>query len=86
MLFMFAGDTINSPINLNLARTKKIIKLKGNLITLEPLDVKKHTRGYFEVSQDENIHRYTGNSVPKDINEIEMLYCSACGLERKEKF
>ena len=50
-----------------------MIKLKGNLITLEPLDVKKHARGYFEVSQDENIHRYTGNSVPKDIDEIEML-------------
>ena len=50
-----------------------MITLKGNLITLEPLDVKKHARGYFEVSQDENIHRYTGNFVPKDIDEIETL-------------
>ena len=50
-----------------------MITLKGKLITLEPLDVKKHARGYFEVSQDENIHRYTGNTVPKDIDEIETL-------------
>lgn len=57
-----------------------MITLKGKLITLEPLDVKKHARGYFEVSQDENIHRYTGNSVPKDIDEIETL------LKKYEKY
>ena len=57
-----------------------MITLKGNLITLEPLDVKKHARGYFEVSQDENIHKYTSNSVPKDIDEIETL------LKKYEKY
>lgn len=47
--------------------------MRGNLVTLEPLNVKKHAKGYFEISQDENIHRYTGNNVPKNIEEIETL-------------
>lgn len=47
--------------------------LKGNLITLEPLCIPKHAKGYYEVSQDENIHRYTGNTVPAHISDIEKL-------------
>lgn len=47
--------------------------MRGNLISLEPLDVAKHAAGYFEVSLDENIHRYTGNSVPKCVDEVEAL-------------
>ena len=47
--------------------------LKGNLITLEPLCISKHAKGYYEVSQDENIHRYSGNSVPSNITDIEKL-------------
>ena len=47
--------------------------MSGNLITLEPLDIAKHAAGYFEVSLDENIHRYTGNHVPKCISEVEAL-------------
>ena len=47
--------------------------MKGKLITLEPLDVQKHAKGYFEVSQDENIHKYAGNTVPKCIDETVAL-------------
>ena len=50
-----------------------MITIKGNLITLEPLDIEKHARGYFAVSQDENIHKYTGNSVPQNEDEIVLL-------------
>ena len=50
-----------------------MITMKGNLITLEPLDIEKHARGYFAVSQDENIHKYTGNSVPQNVDEIVLL-------------
>lgn len=50
-----------------------MITTKGNLITLEPLDIEKHARGYFAVSQDENIHKYTGNSVPQNVDEIVLL-------------
>ena len=46
-----------------------MITMKGNLITLEPLDIEKHAKGYFAVSQDENIHRYSGNTVPKCMDE-----------------
>ena len=46
-----------------------MITMKGNLITLEPLDIEEHAKGYFVVSQDENIHRYTGNTVPKCMDE-----------------
>lgn len=46
-----------------------MITMKGNLITLEPLDIEEHAKGYFAVSQDENIHRYTGNTVPKCMDE-----------------
>lgn len=57
-----------------------MITLKGEKITLEPLDIEKHAKGYFEVSQDENIHRYTGNTVPKDLEEVTAL------LEKYEAF
>ena len=51
-----------------------MITLKGKLITLEPLDIQKHAKGYFEVCQDENIHKYVGNTVPKHIEEtVELL-------------
>jgi len=46
-----------------------MITMKGNLITLEPLDIPKHAEGYFAVSQDENIHRYTGTSVSGSLEE-----------------
>ena len=50
------------------------ITMKGKMITLEPLDVQKHAKGYFEVCQDESIHKYTGNTVPQCIDEtIELL-------------
>jgi len=50
-----------------------MITMVGKLITLEPLDVEKHAKGYFEVSQDENIHRYSGNTVPENLDEIIVL-------------
>lgn len=57
-----------------------MITMKGQLVTLEPLDIAKHANGYFKVSQDENIHKYTGNTVPKDIDEIIEL------LKKYEKY
>ena len=57
-----------------------MITMKGKLITLEPLDVNKHAEGYFEVSQDENIHKYTGNTVPETVEEITVL------LQKYEEF
>ena len=57
-----------------------MITMKGKLITLEPLNVQKHAKGYFEISQDENIHTYTGNTVPKHIDEIIEL------LKKYEKY
>ena len=48
--------------------------MKGKLITLEPLDIQKHAVGYFEMAQDENIHKYVNNTVPKHIDEtVELL-------------
>lgn len=44
--------------------------MKGTLITLEPMDIKKHAEGYFMVSQDVNIHKYVGNTVPDSVDEI----------------
>ena len=51
-----------------------MITMKGKMITLEPLDIQKHANGYFEVCQDENIHKHTGNTVPLHIDEtVELL-------------
>ena len=50
-----------------------MVTMKGNLITLEPLCIEKHTKGYFDVLQDEKIHRYTGNVVPDNIDEVRTL-------------
>lgn len=57
-----------------------MITMKGKTITLEPLDVQKHAKGYFEVCQDKNIHTYTGNTVPQCIDETIKL------LEKYEKY
>ena len=37
------------------------------------MDIEKHAKGYFEVSQDESIHKYVGNDIPKDLDEIVAL-------------
>ena len=50
-----------------------MVTMKGNLITLEPLCIEKHTKGYFDVLKDEKIHRYTGNVVPANIDEVRIL-------------
>lgn len=57
-----------------------MVTMQGTRITLEPLNVQKHATDYFEVSQDERIHEYTGNTVPKSVNEIVAL------LEKYEKY
>ena len=54
--------------------------LKGEIVTLEPLDIPKHARGYFDVCQDEKIHEYTGNTVPESVDEIVAL------LSKYEKY
>ena len=51
----------------------KMITLKGKLVTLEPSDVSKHAKGFFDVCLDENIHKYTGNTVPRTVDEIVAL-------------
>ena len=58
----------------------KMITMKGNLVTLEPLDVTKHAKGYFDVMQDECIHTYAGTTVPKTVEEVAAL------LKKYEEF
>jgi len=50
-----------------------MLKMKGQLITLEPLNIEKHAKGYFDVCQDERIHLYTGNHVPSKLHEVVKL-------------
>ncbi|MBI9013067.1 MAG: GNAT family N-acetyltransferase [Clostridiales bacterium] len=47
--------------------------MKGCLITLELMDIEKHAKGYFEISQDPKLHEYVGNTIPKNIEEIKDL-------------
>lgn len=54
--------------------------LKGEIVTLEPLDIPKHAKGYFDVCQDEKIHEYTGNTVPESVDESVAL------LNKYEKY
>ena len=57
-----------------------MVTMTGKLITLEPLCIAKHAKGYFDVSQDVNIHKYTGNTVPSHLSETIEL------LEKYEKY
>lgn len=50
-----------------------MITMVGKLVTLEPLEIEKHSEGYFKVSQDENIYKYVGNTVPESMDEIVSL-------------
>jgi len=47
--------------------------LNGNLVLLRQLNIERDLIGYFNVSLDEKIHTWTGNSVPKDMYEIREL-------------
>ena len=47
-----------------------MVSFIGKLVTLEPLDIEKHARGFLEVSQDEKIHEYVGNTVPESLEEV----------------
>lgn len=51
-----------------------MIPLKGELVTLEPLDIGKHAKGYFKAAQDEKMHTYVGNTVPKTVEEVEETF------------
>ena len=57
-----------------------MITMTGSLVTLEPLNIEKHAEGYWRVCQDENIHAYTGNSVPASVEETISL------LKKYEQF
>lgn len=47
-----------------------MVILKGKLVSLEPLNIEKHAEDYYQVSQDANIHKYVGNTVPETIDEM----------------
>lgn len=47
--------------------------LNGNLIVLRQLDIDRDLIGYFNVSQDKNIHLWVDNKIPKDSEEIKNL-------------
>ena len=57
-----------------------MVTMIGQLVTLEPLEINKHAKGYFTVSQEEIIHRYTGNRVPTTVEEVVVL------LKKYEEF
>lgn len=57
-----------------------MITMKGNLITLEPLNIEKHAEGYFQVCQEEEIHRFMGTTVPQCVEETRKL------LKKYEQF
>lgn len=47
--------------------------LNGDLVVLSQLNIERDLIGYFNVSQDEKNHLWVGNSVPKNMDEIEEL-------------
>jgi len=57
---------------MSIHKIKQLI-MRGNLITLMPMNIEKHSEGYYKVSQDENIHKHVGNTAPKNLQEIHEL-------------
>lgn len=51
----------------------KIPTLEGNMICLRPMEIEKDKYHYYNVSLDEKMHKWTGNTVPKTIDEVEEL-------------
>jgi [ribosomal protein S5]-alanine N-acetyltransferase len=48
--------------------------LRGDLVTLRPIDPTQDAIQWFEVMQDDDMHRWTGNTVPTSVEEVvEML-------------
>lgn len=47
--------------------------LKGNLIQLVPLDIDAHAVGYYNLSQDEKMHLWTGNNIPSSVENVKKL-------------
>ncbi|MGF7059949.1 GNAT family N-acetyltransferase [Brassicibacter mesophilus] len=51
----------------------EIPTLEGNMVRLRPMEIGKDKYHYYKVSQDEKMHEWTGNTVPKTVVEIEEL-------------
>lgn len=53
----------------------KLPTLVGKLVKLRPVDSEKDHIAWYEISQDENMHLWTGNTAPKSYDEVkEQLY------------
>lgn len=44
--------------------------LEGQLVTLRPIDVEQDASEWFEAMQEPEIHLWTGNNIPIDVNEV----------------
>lgn len=53
--------------------THKIPVLQGEKVRLRPLDSEKDYKAWYEVSQDEKMHLWTGNTVPETLEEVKEL-------------
>lgn len=51
----------------------KIPVLKGNRVTLRPIDLKKDSFNWYKIMKDPQMHLWTGNKVLSTINEAEDL-------------
>ncbi|WP_105616415.1 GNAT family N-acetyltransferase [Vallitalea okinawensis] len=51
----------------------KLPILEGHIIRLRPMEIEKDKYNYYDVSLDEKMHNWTGNTVPKTVDEIEAL-------------
>lgn len=47
--------------------------LKGNSVTLRPINPEKDAPTWYEVMKDPEMHLWTGNTVPKNVDEIKQL-------------
>lgn len=44
--------------------------LKGELVTLHPIDIERDAPEWFEAMKEPDMHTWTGNKIPQDVQEV----------------
>nr|WP_242213592.1 hypothetical protein [Bacillus cereus group sp. BfR-BA-01383] len=60
----------------------KIPILEGDIVCLRSVEPEKDYKQWYEVMKDPDMHHWTGNTIPKDSNEIKDLLHTYKNLKR----
>ena len=70
MGFPLSGQDSDVGVRLEEPMGTPMKSLYGRLLTLRPINIEQDAPEWFEVMQEPEMHLWTGNQIPKDLNEV----------------